>query len=150
GPVVPAVAQTPRCWEREGSGAEPPEDRFAGEPYRLQHLLASGPFYGSGRQSAAQSPHQIGGPASLGLRGGPALPGGLPARPPGRTVSASSRAGCQRILQTDCSSRAQQGSRPALCPQPSALYANLPDPLPSALCPLPPGSFWPGRLTIRA
>src|SRR5699024_11387307 len=25
----------------------------------------------------------------------------------------------------------------ALSPQPSALYANLPDPLPSALCPLP-------------
>src|SRR5699024_980315 len=90
---------------------------------------------------AAQSPHQIGGPACLGRRGGPALPGGLPARPPGRTVSASSRAGCQRILQTDCSSRAQQGSRPALCPQPSALYANLPDPLPSALCPLPSTSW---------
>src|SRR5699024_7810516 len=116
----------------EGSGAEPPEDRFAGEPYRLQHLLASGPFHGSGRQSAAQSPHQIGGPASLGLRGMPALPGGLPAHPPdgllesrAARVSPSPQPSALRPQSSVLSPQSSMQTCLTLCPLPSTSWQLL-------------------------
>src|SRR5699024_4237512 len=75
----------------------------------------------------------VGRPASVSEAGRPSragcqrvLPDGLSARPPGRAASASSR----RPARVARSKGLAQPS--ALSPLPSVLYANLPDPLPSA------------------